>query len=282
MQPSRSTYIKWGSAAISLIWLAVYVWFYRANPFGGPAYDYADNWGIDLLTFVPALAAAGMATLVALQYQPGEIPRRIWLTFAIGWWCWVGGEIAGMVYDYFYWDTAYPELTLIDLCWSAGYILFGLALFYQFRAIYAEEEKNSTYLYLTLCAAALILTLGLTYLARRSGLGEDVSAFALYLAILYPVFDLVEGGAALWLFLLFRRGKWGRPWWGLIAFAIADSISIYFWIGGDEALSQKTVDILYLFSDTTYVGAYLIVALAFLSHYYMLQWPPASPKPNRP
>ena len=270
----RSTLIKWGSAALSLVWLAVYVWFYLTNPFGGAAYDYADNWGLDLLTFFPAVAAAGMATLVALQFQPGEAPRRIWLTFAVGWWCWVGGEIAGMIYDYFYWDTSYPELTLIDLLWTTGYLFFGLALFYQFQTVYAEQERKSAKLYLALCAAALLLTLGLAYAARRNHLGEGVSNFALYLAILYPVFDLIEGGAALWLFLLFRRGKWGRPWWGLIAFAIADSISIYFWIGGDETLSKQIVQALYLFSDTTYVAGYLIVALAFLSHYYMLQWPP--------
>lgn len=270
---SRFAWIKWSSAAISLLWLAAYMWFYYAEPLSGAGYDYTDNWAIDILTFIPAVAAASMATLVALQFDHSEAPRHIWLTFALGWWCWVTGEIAGMVYDYFYWDTSYPDLTLIDLFWSAGYLLFGLALFYQFRSIYAEENKNSTHIYLALCATALLLALGLTYAAQSHGLGKDVSDISLYLAILYPVFDLIEGGSALWFFFLFGQGKWGRPWWGLIAFAVSDSIGIYFWMGGDEILSRQIVDGLYFFSDTVYVAAYLIVALAFLSLYLMLQWP---------
>lgn len=178
-----------------------------------------------------------------------------------------------MVYGYSYWETSSPDLTLIDLCWSTGYLLFGLVLFYQIQSIYTEENKSSTHIYLTLCAAALLPTLGLTYAARLYGLGKDVSDFSLYLAILYTVFDLIEGGSVLWLFFLFGRGKWGHPWWGLITFAIANSISIYFWIGGDEISSQQIVDRLYLFSDTAYVAAYLIVTLLFLSLYLRLQWP---------
>lgn len=266
----RVATIKQAALILSILWIAVYAWFYYAEPFAGPGYGYIDNWALDILTLIASVAAAGMATLVAGGFQPGEYPRRIWFSFAAGWWCWVAGEITGMVYDYYYWQTSYPDLTLIDAFWSAGYICFGLALFYQFRLIYSQEKTGGTWLYLALILAALLLTLGLSRWARHAGMGEGTSGFALYLSILYPVFDLVEGGAAIWLFFLFGRGKWGRPWWGLIAFAIADSINIYFWMGGEENLAENTVNLLYLFSDTMYISAYLIVALTLLSLFFVL------------
>lgn len=273
------TLVKWTCAGISLVILALYVWMYQWEPFMEPdVFDYPDNQAIDLLTALSAIAAAALGMLVAGQFQPGEAPRRVWLTFSIGWWCWVAGEIAGMLYDRIYWFTDYPELTWIDLCWSLGYFFFALALHYQFQLIYSQGGGLRHSRFAMLVAIGLILTLILTLLAQRAGLGEGISWFALYLAIFYPVFDLACGVAALWLFFLFGRGKWGRPWWGLIAFAVADSINIYFWIGGGASLSQETTDLIYLFSDTVYVAAYLIVALAFLSHYFLLRFgPPTKP-----
>ena len=67
--------------------------------------------------------------------------------------------------------------------------------------------------YVLVIAVVLLATLGLTQWALAAGLGEGMSWFALYLAVFYPVCDLVVGLAALWLAFLFGRGAWGRPWW---------------------------------------------------------------------
>jgi hypothetical protein len=88
-----------------------------------------------------------------------------------------------------------------------------------------------------------------------------------YLAVFYPVCDLLQGAAALWLSVLFGRGRWGRPWWALICFAIADTITTWFWLGGGANLPEGMQKLLYLFSDTFYIGGYLLVALAFLGNY---------------
>jgi len=61
------------------------------------------------------------------------------------------------------------------------------------------------------------------------------------------------------------RGYLGRPWWGLIAFAVADGINIFFWIGGYNWLSDQVYYSLDLFSNVAYVAGYLITALAFLA-----------------
>jgi hypothetical protein len=111
---------------------------------------------------------------------------------------------------------------------------------------------------------ALLASLGFTLWARNAGLGEDMSWFALYLAVFYPVCDIVEGVCAIWLAFVFGRGNWGRPWWALIVFAFADAINIFLWIGGYNILPEKWTNFLDPLSSTIYNGGYLVVMLGFL------------------
>ena len=244
------------------MFLLLYGWVYYFEPFT-PILDYLNDKVGDTLILIPALFAALLGTLLTRQFKPDEPPRRIWLTFTIGWCFWVGGELLGYVYDYFYWIEDYPEFTWIDLCWVMGYLFFGLSLYYQFRLIYSKNRRSWQYLGFVALAGAIAL--GLTQWAFASGLGEGYSWPAVYLAVLYPVFDVFEGGAALWLFFLFGRGYLGRPWWGLIAFAFADSINIYSWMGGFDNTPQDVYLALDLFSAIAYMAGYIITALAFLS-----------------
>lgn len=254
----------WVAAFLSLVGLVVYGWVYYFEPFSEISKYVNDKIG-DTFILVPAVAAATLGLLLTRHFKPSEPPFRIWLTFTLGWWFWVGGELLGYVYDYFYWDVAYPEFTWIDFCWIGGYILFGLSLYYQFRLIYAGKKGHQTLQYLLLIALAALLAVGLTQWALAAGLGEGYSWAAVYVAVLYPVFDVVEGGAALWLFFLFGRGYLGRPWWGLIAFAFADSINIYSWMGGFDHTSETVYAAVDLFSALAYISGYIITALAFLS-----------------
>jgi hypothetical protein len=249
---------------IFLVMLAIYTWVYYFEPLT-PISEYLNDKVGDSLVLIPAVLAAWWGTQLTRQFKPSEPPHRVWLTFSIGWWAWVGGEILGFVYDYFYWTTDYPELTLIDLCWSLGYIFFGLSLYYQFRLIYSWKTGRKSALYLLFIGLALAAAYGLAEWARRAGLGEGYSWFPLYLAILYPVFDVFEGLAALWLFFLFGRGYLGRPWWGLIAFALADSINIYSWMGGFDRTPDNIYNTFDLFSAIMYLAGYMITALAFFS-----------------
>lgn len=254
----------WMWAAVAAVNLVLFSWVYYFEPLT-PFSDYWNDKVGDVLTLIPALAAAILGIRLTRHFKPSEPPHRIWLTFTLGWWAWEGGELLGFVYDYYYWFTNYPELTFIDLFWLLGYIFFGLSLYYQFRLIYSYKHGRKTALYLSFIAVALLLALGLTQLALNAGLGEGYSWAALYLAVIYPVFDLFEGAAALWLFFLFGRGYLGRPWWGLIAFAVADAINIFFWMGGDKWVTTQTYTIVDLFSAVVYLAGYTITALAFLA-----------------
>jgi len=268
LQKYKRSSVMWAALILCLLWLAGFAWVYYYEPITNLAFPNSDYWNdktLDALTLIPSLAVALLGLGLVRQFKPEEPPYRIWLTFTIGWWMWVGGEISGIVYDYYYWYTNYPEFTLIDLFWSLGYLFFGLSLFYQFQLIYNWKRGRESLRYLAYLVFAALLTVGLTQWALKAGLGAGYSWPAIYIAILYPVFDLFEGAAALWLFFLFGRGFLGRPWWGLIAFAIADSINIYSWIGGFDNTPQNIYLTVDLFSNVVYVAGYMITALAFLS-----------------
>ena len=229
----------WASVAgILLVAFGLLYWYEPIKALPIPNSDYWNDKAWDILTLIAALSAAVLGIRLTRYFKSSEPPHRIWLTFTLGWWAWVAGEILGFVYDYYYWFTELPEFTFMDLFWLLGYVFFGLSLYYQFRLIYSYKHGRKSALYLAFIAVGLLLTLGLTQLAIKAGLGEGYSWAALYLAVIYPVFDFIEGVAALWLFFLFGRGYLGRPWWGLIAFAVADAINIFFWMGGYDGCTD--------------------------------------------
>jgi hypothetical protein len=201
------------------------------------------------------------ATLLAREFERGEKPRRVWLWFAIGWWAWVAGEVSGLAYDIF--NLPYGNLSVFDLFWTIGYLCFGLSLFFQYRNIYSSQKQTGMTYFGIGGIAVLLVTLGFTQWALAAGLGEGLSYFALYLAVFYPVCDLIAGVTALWLAFLFGRGTWGRPWWGLIVFAIADGINIFLWIGGDKVIPEKLANFLDPLSSSIYNGGYIAAMLGF-------------------
>jgi hypothetical protein len=246
----------------SLLVLAIFARVYWVYAFA-PAREYWNTLAQDGLTLLTAIAAAIAGTLLLRKFEKGEKPRLIWFWFALGWWSWVLGELSGACYDIF--KLPYGDLSVFDIFWTLGYLCFGLALYYQFRHIYGPHKKFIPINYLLMVAFAFLVTLGLTRLALRAGLGEDQSWFSVYLAILYPVCDFFIGLAAFWLSLLFGRGSWGRPWWALIAFAVADAVNVFLWIGGDKLLAPNTASLFDWISSMIYLGGYQVAMFGFVS-----------------
>ncbi len=270
----------WRWATITAIATLLFGWVYFFEPLQliQPA-DYWNDKINDGMLIAVALATAILSTRFARLFSSSEPPRRVWLWFSFGWWAWLGGEISSLVYDAIYWSGKYPEFSVSDVFWLSGYVCFGLALYYQLWMIYAGKKTSSSLYFFGLIALALLLTAALTVLARQVGLGRDISWWALYLSTLYPVLDLFEGAAALWLFFLFGLGYLGRPWWGLIVFILADGLTIFFWIGGYEWLPKA----IYLALDTlaaiAYFVAYSLSGLALLAlHEHLKHGILASPK----
>jgi hypothetical protein len=240
-----------------------------------PLDDYWYRVVDDLLTALPGAAAATASILLLRQFGPKEKPHAIWFWFCMGWCIWAAAEVIGVAYDVFQLPVA--DLSIFDFFWTAGYLCFGLSLLFQFRGILSPQKRSGLWHYLPVVALTLLATLGLTQWARSAGLGEGKTWFVLYLSIFYPVCDMAAGLAALLLAFLFGRGRWGRPWWGLISFAIADGLNIYLWIGGSNLLSESTTGFLYWLSTMFYNAGYLIVMFGIL-YILFLNFRPVPPE----
>lgn len=259
-------------AAVSVILLGLILWVYYTELLSQTLSPFWNDKLLDILIFIPAIGAAIAGTLVVRQFEMGETPYRIWQAFSIGLWFWVAGELSGMVYDAIYWYVTYPDFRVTDIFWLLGYFFLGLSLYYQLRLVYGAQNKTGRRLYLGLFVLALLITAGLTNVAAKSGLGGESAWIILFISVLYPVFDLTEGAIAIWLSFLFGRGQWSRPWWGLILFALADSINTFYWLGGYDripVMAQTTLDVISL---VMYPASYMVAGLALLSNYFILRY----------
>ncbi|MFN8413969.1 MAG: hypothetical protein U0Z26_16435 [Anaerolineales bacterium] len=264
------------SASGSILLLILLTWIYYAEPFSSLLSPYWNDKATDILTLAAAIGAALAGTRVANQFEKDEAPYRIWGAFAIGLWCWVAGEFCGFYYDAIYWDTGYPDLTFIDLFWMLGYLFLGLSLYYQYRLIFGKNNKRGTRYYLAVILLALLITAVLTNIVINNNLGQGSAWIVLFITVLYPVFDLAEGVSALHLSYLFGRGQWIRPWWGLILFALSDSLNSFYWLGGYDLLPKSFYTALNLISVVSYTASYLVMGLALLSLYFMFHYSEAS------
>ncbi len=279
MQHSNSSNSKFSplqivrlSAAVFVILLILIVWVYYAEPLSQSLSPFWNDKLVDVLVLIPAVVAAMAGTLLTRQFEKDETPYHIWQAFTIGLWFWVAGEIGGMVNDAMYWYTTYPDFSLVDLFWLLGYFFLGLSLYYQLRLVFGAKNKSRRRLYLGIVALALLITAGLTNLAAKAGLGGESAWVILFITVLYPVFDLTEGGFAIWLSFLFGRGQWSRPWWGLILFALADGIETFYWLGGYDYISVMAQNVLNFISVAAYPASYMVMGLALLSNYFILRY----------
>ena len=250
--------------------LVVIVWVYYAEPFTNALSYSWNNRIFDFLILIPALGAAIAGTLVVRQFGKDEVPHRIWQAFAIGLWFWAAGEASSIVYDAIYVDVPTPDFRVVDVCWLAGYFYLGLSLYYQIRLVYGAQNQKGRRIYVGIVALALLVTAGLTQLAAKAGLGGTSAWIILFISVLYPVFDLTEGSIAIWLSVLFGRGQWSRPWWGLILFALADSINTFYWLGGYDLIPPAVQSFIDFVSVAAYPVSYMMAGLALLSNYFIL------------
>jgi len=260
------------SAVVFLILLGLIVWAYYTEPLSQTLSPYWNDKLIDILILIPAVFAASAGILLTRQFEKGETPYRIWQAFTIGLWFWVAGEVSGAVYDAIYWYITYPDFRLTDIFWLLGYLFLGLSLYYQMRLVYGAKNNNRLRLYLGLVALALLIAAGLTNLAEKAGLGEGSAWIILFITVLYPVFDLTEGVIAIWLSFLFGRGQWSRPWWGLILFALADSVNTFYWLGGYGLIPVMAQNMLDTMALIAYPASYMVAGLALLSNYFVLRY----------
>jgi len=229
-----------------------------------------DGQFFNYITLVPALGAALAGSLVTRQFTKGERPYQIWMAFSLGMWFWFVGEISVIVFDFFPSGIVSPDFQLVDVFWLLGYFSLGLSLTLQLFSAYGVQQRRGLYIYAGMVVFAVLLASLLTEIVRK-GESEDSWSF-LFVTLLYPVLDVLAGGTAIWLSLLFGRGRWSRPWWGLILFAITDAIDAFYWSGGYDLVSAAAQNTLDFISLVTYPASYMTAGLALLANYFILRY----------
>ncbi len=125
--------------------------------------------------------------------------------------------------------------------------------------------------------------LGLTFLVSFVTNGSDIHSVTLssLINIFYPVADFVVALVALFFIINFRGGALTRPWLGLFAFAVADSV--YAWLYETGLYTFKSVDInsISIFTDTIYVAAYLVLAIGLLMQFLLVKYGPSAFIPSK-
>lgn len=260
----------WMGYILAFILLAIFAWQY----FVGLQNDNSKFWGGVMFRYtslVSAIGAATIATMVTLQFTKGELPYRTWMAFSIGMWSWVLGELSLLDEELFSSYAISPYFQLVDVFWLLGYFFLGLSLYSQLLAVFGVRQRRSIYLYAFMVAATIFIAALLTMVVRNKN-PQGNSWLFLFVTLLYPVLDVLTGGTAIWLSLLFGRGQWSRPWWGLILFAITDGIDAFYWSGGYEltpVFVQQTLDFVSLI---IYPASYMVAGLALLANYFILRY----------
>lgn len=215
------------------------------------------------MIILAALLAAVLAARVWRLFQPDDPPRRVWSWFTLGLWFWAVAEVIWYILHQLYEEL--PDVNLVDIFWVGAYLSFALAVYEQYRQIHPQAVRRIRLAGLLLGVLTLLAVQFLNLRLRQSLQTQGWTLIGSYLAVLYPVSDLVIGLAAFNLVRMYGAGLWGRAWWGLIAFAVSDGITSWYYLGGNALLSEQADLYLSLFTDLLYYGAYLIFVLACVS-----------------
>ncbi len=249
----------------------VYVLVYQFLPLPGSWNDMILNFSYSVAAGLGALAA----TLTWKQFQPGEMPRRVWGFFALGLWGWTLGETLWAIFAMTMEEV--PDLTVADVPWVGAYTFFAISFLLQFRLIYGgRRDAERKWLALGV-GGSLLAALAGTLLMRGLGGETEQTWLETYVAIFYPLADLVLVMAAIKLWRVFGRGMWGRAWIGLLVMAISDLLYSFLTFSGLYAQSASDGNPLSLVADTLYFDSYLLLAVACYAQYLLLRHgPPAA------
>jgi hypothetical protein len=277
MPGRHSNRYLWLAIAGAGLVIAAYIYLYVGQPLEEP-------WNTNLGTLLISLAAISSAVAAALnwrRFSPADRgPRGVWGYLALGLWLWAIGET---VYaGYFFLGTEVPLLSAADIFWMLGYIGFAGALIHQYRVVYRPARRQEVGITLGVVGGIFVVSLIITALIQQSASTKE-SWLATLVTVLYPLLDLAVGLAALWLVYAFGGGLWSRPWLGLFVFALADSFYAWLELTGIYEASVVAGNPLSLVADVMYIAAYLVVAVACVSHLLLLQFgppPAAAPDPD--
>ncbi len=255
----RPLLVFWGLGILLLIlYSAIYL-----------VYPFRDAWNDAVLyvIYVITVSTPALAVTATLQlYDVNDLPRRVWLNFTIGFWCWVAAEFVWVSYSLL---VGYPPpLNLSDFFYLTGYVFISLGIYHQYLLLGQPATRWSRWMAFFFWGLAVLLAL---LMLALTGAFFDT---AMFLQDLFGITDLLLGAAALAMLAAFRGGALARPWGGFIVLALANIF--YAWLSQTGAYQVDTVsgDVLRLISDLVYMLSYLVLASGFLYQYFLLRFGP--------
>lgn len=248
----------WHASLFSVGLLIGYIVIYQLAPFDEP-------WNTIILNAATVLAAgfaAIMATRILNYFEKDEGPHKVWQNIMLGCWLWFAGEALWSIFNYLYGEA---PMGLFDICWIVGFVYFTLALYHQYALV--VPSKKTFYRNVAIVAWIVVLLAPLPFVFLNPN-----PSLKTYLDFFYPFADLAVGIAGLLLIFVFQGGSLMRPWIGLVVFGVTDFLYAWAEQSGLYAWSVDEGNLLSLFIDTTYVAAYIILALGFLAHWMQLRY----------
>lgn len=258
-QTSGRTFIKVSGYVLAAVLLGGYIYIYQTYPFEGAWNDII----LSTITALSAAFAAVVATLAFFQYDKDDQPRIVWKNLMAACWLWFLGEV---IWGYYYVVFGEVSLSIADVSWVLGFVFFTLALYHQYSLI-APSKKIY---YRNVAVGSWIVTLLIPFAIIPFLASEwDVQT---YVDFWYPFADLAVGIAGIMLMFKFQGGTLMRPWIGLVVFAFADILYAWAEQSGLYEWSSQNNSLLTLFIDSSYLAAYLILALGFVGHLLLLRY----------
>ena len=262
---ANETSVRLLSAAViaALLFLMVYTFIYWVEPF-------TDLWNTTLTNMFLVLASASsavMATLIWRRYEPSDVPRKIWFYFTVGLWLWSAAELT---WGYLNITQGEVQKGVPDLFWISAYFFFGYALFVQYQILAHPDRKQSQRLIVTGIGLLLALFL-ILYWVLTAGIGAPADSGTAINAF-YPAADLLLALVAFWLARNFMGGAFSRPWFGVLAFSIADLLYAWMELSGLYSWSVNASNALSTLTDVVYLAAYLVLGWCLLSQWVFMKY----------
>lgn len=246
------------SYVLSVALLAGYITVYQASPFQPPWNDIVLN----TLTALSAAFAAILASIIFFHYEKDDMPRIVWKNMMIACWLWFLGEV---FWGYFAVTLGEIPSGIVDWTWVIGFVYFTLALYYQYSLIEPFRKNYFRNIAVGAWIVVLLIPLGDTYFTNSL----DPRT---YFDFFYPFADLAVGIAGMLLIYKFQGGQLMSPWIGLVVFGITDFFYAWAEQAGVYAWSSENSNLLTLAIDSSYLAAYLILAIGFLGHWILIRY----------
>lgn len=259
LKATSPTLITFAYSAAALFLLICYLLIYQYTPFAGSLNDWILNSIITLASFFVAV----VATVNYLQYHPDDYPRKVWLNLMIGSWFWF---LAELIWGVFYFTLGeFSSPSIADAGWVGGFIFFTIAFYHQYVIVSPSQQKAIRNIAFGIWVVVLLTPL-IILLAVRKFTVES------YINYWYSLADLAVGIVGLMLVFVFQGGKLMRPWLGLVVFGISDFFYAWAEQTGIYAWSTENSNLFTLAIDLSYLAAYLILGLGFISHLILIRY----------